>query len=219
MNVSEFSMLSGLERLRARRSIVEPTLLERFCIREGYVHRGHIEYFDDTDYSDEYQWEVYKVARHLVHKFNFQTIVDIGCGSAYKLLNFFWDRQTIGIDVEPTLSTLRQRYPERVWLQSNFETPPITQADIVICADVIEHLLNPDELLECMARIDSEFIVLSTPDRDLLTKGVDGPPDNNAHVREWNFEEFGAYIGSHFEVIVHEVINEAQATQYLVCRL
>ena len=123
------------------------------------------------------------------------------------------------VAVEPTLSTLRQRYPERVWLQSNFETPPITQADIVICADVIEHLLNPDELLECMARIDSEFIVLSTPDRDLLTKGVDGPPDNNAHVREWNFEEFGAYIGSHFEVIVHEVINEAQATQYLVCRL
>lgn len=218
LNESQPAQCHRLDRLRERRAGVDPRLLERFCIREGYVHRDHILYFDDTDYSDEYQWEVYKVARHLVHKYDFQTVADIGCGSGYKLLNFFSDRQTIGIDVEPTLTTLRRRYPDRVWLKSDFENPPIRQADIIICADVIEHLLNPDELLECLARIDSKFIVLSTPDRNLLTKGVHGPPYNPAHVREWNFEEFASYVGSHLEVVIHQVINEEQATQYMVCR-
>ena len=58
----------------------------------------------------------------------------------------------------------------------------------------------------------------STPDRNLLRVGThDGPPANPAHVREWSFAEFHAYIAQSFRIEEHFISCAAQGTQCLLC--
>lgn len=91
--------------------------------------------------------------------------------------------------------------------------------DLIICSDVIEHIPDPDQLINCLKSLDSKFIVFSTPNRDLFNSKYSqlGPPPNPSHCREWNFEEFETYIRKNFEVIDHLITNKQQGTQLILC--
>jgi SAM-dependent methyltransferase len=191
---------------------------ENYFIHDGYSHRENNDYFDDTGNSDQWQLEVYKFAREICERDRLSTVCDIGCGSAYKLLRYLGDMKTIGVDVPKTIAHLRQRYPDKEW-QADFDAVPPFQIDMVIASDVIEHLPDPNGLLSYITGINPKKIVLSTPDRNLLRLGTfNGPPHNTAHVREWSFAEFRAYIDSFFEVEAHFISFAAQATQCVLCR-
>lgn len=191
-----------------------------FCIKSGYVHRTHEVYFDDTSYKDEWQKEVYQHARRIADAYQYQTILDFGCGSAFKLINNFDQFNTIGIDLPQTVEYLRSTYPDRTWT-SSFEVH--RNVDIFIAADVIEHMLDPDILIDYIKACSPKEIILSTPDRDLSVRylggSADGPPNNGWHVREWNSDEFNRYISSHFTVLRQFITNEQQATQLIHCRM
>jgi 2-polyprenyl-3-methyl-5-hydroxy-6-metoxy-1,4-benzoquinol methylase len=94
--------------------------------------------------------------------------------------------------------------------------------DLVICADVIEHVKNPDELIHFIIKMDPEHIVISTPDRDLLHEKLGrsqtGPPGNTHHIREWSFDEFENYISRNFNIIRHEKIRKEYG-QVIYCKL
>ena len=143
-------------------------------------------------------------------QYNLTDIADIGCGSGYKLIKYFDSYNTIGYEIEPTLTFLKKKYPHKSWQESRLGSCPENQtADLIICADVIEHLLNPDELLNFINRFSFKFLVISTPDRDKLPEiqqscqSQNGPPVNLAHVREWSFSEFRTYVNQYFDVIEH----------------
>ena len=78
-----------------------------------------------------------------------------------------------------------------------------------ICSDVIEHLPNPNILLESISGFIRESkcksFIISTPDRDRARSEEDlGPPGNLAHVQEWNFHEFSQLLAHHdIPVIIH----------------
>jgi SAM-dependent methyltransferase len=150
-----------------------------------------------------------------------ESVVDIGCGSAYKLITYLGEYQTLGLELDVNVEKLQARYPDRKWQVSDFSEMESIVADVVICSDVIEHLVNPDELLEFIKRIEYKYLVLSTPDRGLIHESDDeeyfGPPRNTAHVREWTYEEFYEYISKHFNVIDHRVTNLGQYTQMIIC--
>lgn len=63
---------------------------------------------------------------------------------------------------------------------------------------MIEHLVNPLPSLRLIRKLLGEgatAVVFSTPERDLARgKGDNGPPYNSCHVREWNSEEFRAFL-------------------------
>ena len=47
------------------------------------------------------------------------TVIDIGCGSGWKLVNYLSKEfETIGIETEPAISFLREKYPDKASLQS-----------------------------------------------------------------------------------------------------
>jgi hypothetical protein len=46
-----------------------------------------------------------------------------------------------------------------------------------------------------------------------------GPPANETHIREWNFDEFHRYIGIPFNILDHIISNREQFTQMIVCTL
>lgn len=126
--------------------------------------------------------------------------------------------RTLGLDLEPTVSRLRRSYPDRDWRVCDFDSP-VESADMVICADVIEHLPNPDRLMRFLAGIRTKALFVSTPER-LLRYGLDhdGPPPNRAHCREWTTAELRQYLARWFRVDDISITNRAQATQMALLR-
>jgi SAM-dependent methyltransferase len=195
--------------------ILKPT----YNIKRGYIHKKEYIYFDDTDNTDTWQLEVYTKAKDYVEREKLNTVIDFGCGSAYKLIKYFNEYQTIGIDVSPTYEFLKEKYPDRNWLKfGDFDMESLS-SDIVICSDVIEHVLDPDDLLNNIKKIkDVKYIFISTPDRNLIYSEKFGPPYNPSHIREWTFEELETYISKHFDVIDHMVTNKKQWTQLIIVK-
>jgi len=192
----------------------------RYYIKRGYFHRKNTQYEDNTKLKDEYQKEVYEIAKRLTEEYELKNIIDYGCGSGFKLIKYFSKCNTIGIDVSPTHEFLVKKYPHRRWINAKELNTNKIVADLVICADVIEHVLNPDELLDNIKKIKGfKFLLISTPERDIIRSWYDyGPPENKCHVREWNGMEFDKYISFHFDIISHQITNFRQSTQLIICK-
>lgn len=189
---------------------------ENYFIKEGYEVRTENQFFDDTPFEDEFQKPVYEYATDLALRKGYRSVIDLGCGSGFKLMKYFRHLETIGIDLPQTVDFLVKKYPDRRW-EVFSPSLPLPSYDLVICADVIEHLLHPEALLDYISLLGPRSIVISTPDRDRLEKGIiDGPPRNIHHVREWNSEEFNAFVSDRFYVEAHLI--EDNATQLVELR-
>lgn len=154
----------------------------QFEIRRGYQDRA--ENNTGVAVPDNRQRNVYEFAASIP---GVGSVVDLGTGSGAKLVEFFGDKATVGIDVAEKVEAARKRFPDRQW-----ELPTYSiDCDLLICADVIEHLANPLVLIDKINAGDWRHCVISTPERD-LARGVNdlGPPRNPRHVREWNTGEF-----------------------------
>ncbi len=204
---------------RSRASRGEPS---RYGIFPGYVHRAEPSYFDDTGFADEWQREVYQFAADLMSREGLRSVADVGCGSGFKLVNYLGQYDTTGYDVEQTVAFLRNKYPERTWRSVPFSERGLPSPDLVVCSDVIEHVPDPDALLDFIVGLSPRYVVLSTPDRDCLYRPGSrhhvGPPTNPTHLREWSFPELHAYIDSKLEVLDHRITNRAQGTQMIFAR-
>lgn len=220
------NVLPRLRSLARRASFHVAPLLGRkqlYHLPAGYVHRTEEAYFDDTGNADEWQREVYEAARALMSKQRLRTVVDVGCGSGFKLVHSLGEFETIGIDLSETVTWLRRAYPQHRWLDTAEAKRLPLEADLVICADVIEHVADPDALMRFVMGITRSWVVLSTPDRHLMYKPRDfhrlGPPRNPAHLREWSFGEFGRYAAQFLDIESHVVSNRDQSTQMVVGRV
>jgi hypothetical protein len=192
---------------------------ESYFIQDGYCQRVEYSYYDDRTNSDGYQDEVYRYAREVADEYGLKSIADVGCGSAYKLMKHFKDKETIGLDVAETYEALRRRYPDRQWAISNFDDEEPPTADLVIASDVIEHLLYPDQMMAYILRTKPKYVVISTPDRNLMRLGTfNGPPANPNHIREWSMAELHAYLSAHLEILEHFHSSSAQWTQCILAR-
>lgn len=197
-----------------------PFLKSKFEIKRGYFHRKKYTHFSDTNNSEEWQKEVYEEAEHIARINNYKKIIDVGCGSGYKLIKYFGKNyDTVGIEVEDTYSYLVKKYPNYKWLNVKSIDYSTLKADMVITSDVIEHVIDPTKFLDNVKKIrDVKFIVISTPDRSLL-KNSFGPPFNKTHMREWTGEEFQRYlISQNLKIISHQISNYSQATQLTICK-
>ena len=189
-----------------------------YQIRKGYIHRKKVAFFDDTNNTDEWQKEVYAEAAKYMIQNHFNTLLDIGCGSGYKLLKYFKEYDFTGVEIEPTLSNLKSTYPENKW--TTLESANGKSYDLIICSDVIEHVSHPGIFLENIIKnIDFKTIIISTPDRHIV-RGVNdyGPPKNISHYREWNQKEFHAFISDYLLVRKHYISNPDQGTQVIYAR-
>jgi hypothetical protein len=190
-----------------------------YYLPASYTPREAESYFNDTTSTDEFQREVYQLARRFADRDGLKTVCDIGCGSAYKLVRDFDGLKTIGVEVPETVAWLERRYPRHTWLVEDLRRPSSVRADMVIASDIIEHLADPDLLLSYIASMEPRLIVLSTPDRHLLLDGChNGPPLNPRHIREWGFLEFHRYIADRFEILERFYSNPYQVTQMVVAR-
>ena len=189
-----------------------------FSIKRGYHHASSAESFDPTGSTDEFQKSVYALAASFADRFSIASVLDVGCGSGYKLIHMLGKHHTTGIEVEPVYQWLLEKYPGRDWLMYQPGSMPSLKADVVICSDVIEHIENPDDLMEFLTDIEFRYLIISTPERDRISGKNDfGPPENTSHYREWNSAEFRHYVRNFFEILEHHVFDDKSVCQVVVC--
>ena len=149
-----------------------------------------------------HQPDVYPLAAHLGGLFGATHVIDIGCGAAEKLLPLGDRFKLIGLDLGVNLERHRARHPQHTWLEFDAERDPppalppaLLARSVLVCADVIERLVDPTGLLLAIRSLleHAPVALLSTPER-VLVRGADdqGPPANAAHVREWALDELVA---------------------------
>lgn len=190
-----------------------------YYLPEGYRERlCAVQQLDRL--QDLWQNEVYRSALELAVEHDLHTVLDFGTGSGFKLMKYFAGFSTVGADLPAAVRELQRNYPGRDWVLANdFDPESVGPGpDLLICADVVEHVDDPDLLLGQFAIIGPRWLVISTPDRDLL-KAPLGPPANPQHVREWAFDEFQQYMSHWFHVVRHWHTNKAQATQCVIAQL
>ena len=211
-----------IKSLLEERDKLDFSLEKSFDIDARYSARNAYNHYDDQECEDEWQLEVYLHALGLMVKNDFKNIVDIGCGSGFKLMTYLSEYDTTGFELPENVSILNQKYPNHNWQSSNFVNKKIFSTDVIICSDVIEHLVNPNDLLTFLQNQEFKYLILSTPERELVYKSNDpaifGPPRNLAHQREWNYQEFNNYVSRYFEIIDQRVTNLEQATQMIICK-
>ena len=189
-----------------------------FNIKPGYHFGKNAELFDDRENKDEWQQTVYELALSRLKEMGGKSLVDVGCGSAYKLINMFGDYDTLGIELPETYYWLLEKYPSNKWMAFENTDPSRLRCDMVICSDVIEHVRNPDILMDFLKSINFRCLVLSTPERDSVRGAADfGPPENTSHYREWNRQEFNEYVSKWFRVEEQIISPDKSPSQILFC--
>lgn len=193
------------------RSLYSPS---RYAIKRGYIHRGEVVLHDDLDRKDEYQKAVYETAARLMADQGWQHIMDIGCGSGYKLVQYLGAYKTLGIDLPSTIDRVRAIYPGRQWLSSTDFDPAAHETDLIICADVLEHVANPDTFLQhILGTRGWKRILISTPERNLRRGWFHyGPPPNPAHYREWSRSELLRFLSPYLKILSAEIVDHQHQT-------
>ena len=182
---------------------------DNYCIKDNYTSRKNAIDMKPNGYRKNGQLAVYEKALEIAISNNYNTIVDIGSGSGDKLINLFNNFYTIGFDLMPIINWVNNKYPNYDWRISDFTKPLDEKVDLIICSDVIEHLQDPNELLNWINSIEFNTLVISTPDRNLLSRGSqNGPPNNIHHIREWSFDEFEEYLKRWFVIEQHFHVDD-----------
>ncbi len=206
------SALEGLD--YSRRRLIVPLPLRAgapsgsdYRLKPGYMSRPAPECFVDLVEDRDgivRQPDVYARAADVATALGATRIIDLGAGAGGKLVALAERFDVLGLDYGPNVELARRRFPALSWGEHDLDTagalsltPEQLDGSVVICANVIEHLRQPEVLLENLRVMlpSIEALVISTPDRD-LTSGPDdfGPPADRSRVREWNIQEFAALL-------------------------
>lgn len=186
--------------------------MDNYCIKPEYRHGSgaHTLVEEISSYwnakrvsaSGSYQWDVYLAAAAYLSAHPGTRFADVGCGYPTKVRQLI---ETVTAEIklfdQPSMaSAIAKEFPEFTFIPMDLECPPDhgDRFGCIVCADVIEHLLNPDPLLKFLQQMldTGGLLFLSTPERDALRGENCVASPKRDHVREWNFGEFRAYLES-----------------------
>jgi len=155
---------------------------DSFCIKKGY--RSNLDsksrpfsYHGSESVSSVYQVEVYKFAKKLIKSHSLKSVLDLGCGLGLKLKAFVAPvcNNIVGIDRRKAIEFCQKEHSFGRWYVDDIENSRLKlkkKFELIISADVIEHLVDPDHLLNYIKRhADKDtLIIISTPEREKLAR-------------------------------------------------
>jgi 2-polyprenyl-3-methyl-5-hydroxy-6-metoxy-1,4-benzoquinol methylase len=149
-----------------------------FFIKPGYTARRKVKQLADRFVESKpivHQPDVYPLAALLAARLGCDTVVDIGCGGGGKLADLHPRFRIVGFDVAQNIDFCRASYSFGTWIERDLERPEaiplgpdVLQRAVVVCSDVIEHLVDPGHLLRNLRGMlgSAPLCVLSNPRRD-----------------------------------------------------
>jgi SAM-dependent methyltransferase len=178
---------------------------ESYFLPTGYQSRLEPQYFVDEELNAVWEPDLYPEAATVARRLGSRRLIDVGCGTAGKLVALHPEFEIVGIDFGSNIAACRERYSFGTWIERDLDSSEDFGYDdvagaVLICGDVIEHLLHPERLLRMVrSALDRGALAffLSTPERELTNQGPHlGPPPNTAHVREWTLGELEQLLAS-----------------------
>ncbi len=166
---------------------------------------------DDEDYwspwrisqSGKYQSHVYKWAGRLIRRAGFERVLDIGCGVGTKLEEHIapTGATIVGIDQASAIANCHRLGRTGTFFEIDLECPdyePDEPFDLIIFADVVEHLVNPIPAMEMIRRVLAHdgLALISTPERARRRGRGCKRSEKPEHVREWARSEFVRFVKS-----------------------
>ena len=143
-----------------------------------------------------------------------QSVLEIGCGEGFLLGHLsrtFPDKSFSGVDLnEHDLELLREHFGDLDVRAANvYDLSGLPGGyDLVICAEVLEHLDQPVRGLEQIASLGAKRVILTVPHEPwfmlsnlLVGKNVARFGDDIEHVNHFRPRSFRRLIESHFEVL------------------
>ena len=149
--------------------------------------------------ASESQWHVYESVRKSMQNSRHPVVWDVGCGTAVKLHRLVSTNpssQGCGFDQRYAIRAAQQLGSERLQFCAcdleHFKSEGNPSPTHIVCADVIEHLGDPLQLLRRIREYCGQdtSVFVSTPDRTRLHGLSNRSPTNQLHVQEWTAPEF-----------------------------
>lgn len=187
--------------------------------------------------GDEVEWQraVYERALSLYESStNYARILDLGCGAGTKTFSRFGgtgkllqvDRNdfrdnTVKASGVPFQQVSLEQYDD---LEALLATLNANEPTLIVCADVIEHTIDPRPLLSFIRRVlmrhPDNVAVISTPNHESF-EGVQSGflPSNREHYRQWSIFGLGRQLRSAgFEVTRYglDAMHEYDATGHMI---
>ncbi len=144
-----------------------------------------------------------------------KSIIEIGCGEGYvtQILLEKTNAHILATDISETI--LKQT-------QNTIQSPRIEfratnikdfikreQAELIVCCEVLEHLENPEEGINIIKALTTEYALISVPREPLwrilnFSRGAYLTDWGNSpgHIQHWSQKEFIHLLEKYFEVLV-----------------
>ena len=186
-------------------------------VQATYDPSSDLRYWDEQrlESAAHYQYDVYEAAARIVREQHLKTLLDVGSGPPVKLRALMPAGLDICLVDQPnTAPHAAGLLPAAQFFSTNLEGdfPVIGRTfDLVLCADVIEHLVDPDPCLDFLRRhlAPNGLLLISTPERDSLRGRDCTHSPHPMHVREWSLGEFARFLASrNFEIVDHLLLPQ-----------
>ncbi len=143
-------------------------------------------------------------------------VCEIGIGQGFLsgyLSERFLETTFLGVDLEgPDLEQLRKTFPRIETHQADAQDLGLlkshTDIDLVICAEVLEHLGQPDRALHEIAALHPKHVIVTVPNEPWfrlsnLARGKNVMRFGNDidHHNHWNRRSLNKLLEAHFEVL------------------
>ena len=141
---------------------------------------------------------------------NIHSVIDIGCGEGF-VINYLDLPDITGVDISRDALRIAKDKTQKCNLCTgnvydlSFKKDSF---DLVIAAEVLEHLEKPDSALQEIRRISKNYCIFSVPNEPyfcimnfLRGKNLTRLGNDIEHVQNWGSGEFVKLIQTYFEVL------------------
>lgn len=159
-----------------------------------------VDWEDMKKYGPSSRW-IRKLIKKIIDGLDYYSVLDVGCGEGYELVELFKNRAAIeitGIDFSSKAIELARKKNSNC----TFYTLDITKEhlptsyDLVLCSEVLEHVEQVDATLAHIGAMTKKYLVITTPQGRMRKHEA-----YVGHLRNFKLQELRELLGrNHFQI-------------------